>query len=95
MTPIWAGNGSPAINAFLDNADLSGKKVFLVTVQADPHFEKSGEVHEFLKNRITEKGGTFTEAYALNGSRPGSFAGEDHIRRQVAKITGDETESKE
>jgi flavodoxin len=93
MTPIWAGNGTPAINAFLDNADLSGKKVYVVTVQADPRFEKSGEVHEYLKNRITEKDGTYTEGYALNGSRPGSFAGEDHIRKQVSKITGDEAES--
>lgn len=88
MTPIWAGNGTPAMNAFLENADLNGKTVFTVTLQADPNTKGNEKVHEYLRGRIEEKGGTVEGSFALHSaSRPGAFAGEEHIKNEVEKIS--------
>ena len=35
--PIWASSPVPAVNAFVDAFDPTGKKVLLFTVQADPN----------------------------------------------------------
>jgi hypothetical protein len=86
LTPIWAGNGSPAANAFLDGAELRGKQVFIVTLQADPRHGKSAEVHGHLTERIRECGGEVSGAYALTSARPGRFAGKEHLRQEAGRI---------
>jgi len=56
-SPIWAGNGNPAINAFLGEADLTGKKVVIVTLQTDPKHGGSDRVHAYLADRVVQCGG--------------------------------------
>lgn len=86
LTPIWAGNGTPAVNAFLDHADLTGKEVVIVTLQADPATGGSGAVHDWLADRVRECGGSVKEAVALHSAGPGKFAGEDKLRAEASKI---------
>ncbi len=86
MTPIWAGNGTPAINAFLDQADLSEKKVIIVTFQADPKFDGSDAVHKYLKEKVEKLGGSVTKTWAMESARPGAYAGEDHLKEQINKV---------
>ena len=59
MTPIWASNGTPAFNAFMEKMDLSGKRIHVVTLQADPGKKGSAGVHEYFKTRIENAGGTY------------------------------------
>ena len=70
ICPVWAANPVPAINAFLNQADLTGKKVDLVTVQADPKFDGSEEVFKKLKSKIEEKGGELSSHYKVKGEGP-------------------------
>ena len=82
-SPIWAGSGNPAVNGFLDKADLKGKKVFLFTVQADPNRDKSGEVLEHYARRIRESGGTVEGTLALQGARPGKRAEKESLKKAL------------
>ncbi len=88
LTPIWAGNGTPAVNAFLDRADLSGKKVILVTLQADAAGSGSADVHRYLTGRIGAAGGEVVSTHALHSAVPGKFAGEEQLLSEVEKIFG-------
>jgi flavodoxin len=86
MTPIWAGNGTPAINAFLDNADLKGKSVSIITLQSDVSHKGIEKVHDYLMKRVESKGGMTSECFALTGSTPGKFAGEDHLKNEFKRV---------
>jgi flavodoxin len=88
MSPIWAGNGSPPMNAFLDGADLSGKRITLITFQADPQAKSSAKVHQYWTGRVVEKGGTVVARYGLVGG-PGmyKFAGREAIEKQIDTVT--------
>jgi hypothetical protein len=88
LTPIWAGNGTPAVNAFLDRADLSGKKVILVTLQADAAGAGSADVHRYLTGRIGAAGGEVAGTHALHSAVPGKFAGEEQLLSEAEKIFG-------
>jgi hypothetical protein len=78
--PIWAGSPSPVMNGFLDKADLGGKTVYLLTVQADPNKSKSGEVLERYSQRVREAGGTVGGVRGITGASPGSTAKEEDLR---------------
>lgn len=69
--PIWAGNGNPLINGFLDRADLSGKSVYLFTVQADPERRRSDEVLAHYTGMVEKAGGQVAGSLALPGASPG------------------------
>lgn len=86
MTPIWAGNGTPAMQAFLDAAQLDGKSVEIITVQADPKFGGIEKTHDYLKDLVTRHGGTVNTCIAMNGASPGKFAGERHLQREAERI---------
>lgn len=83
MTPIWAGNGTPAMNRFINKADFSGKKVVLITFQADIKKESSAKVHNYYKSKIEERGGNSFEAIALHSTLPGKYAGKEYIHTQL------------
>jgi flavodoxin len=86
-TPIWAGNGTPAINGFIDLVDLSGKEVLLFTVQADPKCASSPKVHDYLADRMRQKGARVPiTCYALHGSSPGKTASMEYIQEQIDKL---------
>ncbi|MBN2826849.1 MAG: hypothetical protein JXQ26_02610, partial [Tissierellales bacterium] len=86
MTPIWASNGVPAINAFLDRADLNEKEVIIITFQQFQDLKDSENVHDYIKNRVIAKNGRVSATYALVGGKIGHFAGEDHIKTQLDQI---------
>jgi hypothetical protein len=69
--PIWAGNGNPLVNGFLDKADLKGKKVYLFTVQADPGRRRSDEVLAHYTGMVEKAGGAVAGTLALPGASPG------------------------
>lgn len=86
MQPIWASNGVPAMNTFIKNADFSGKKVSIITVQADPGFKGSSEVHQYIGGVVAGKGGTIASSYALLGAGIKECATESAIKEQIEKI---------
>ena len=54
-TPVWASHCTPAINTFLDKADLKGKKVFLFFTLASS--EAPLKLIKSLETKIEAKGG--------------------------------------
>ena len=86
MSPIWASNVVPAINAFLDNANLTGKEITIITFQQFNDLKNSKKVHNCIKNRIEQKNGTVLNCYALLGGKMGHFAGKDNIKTEIEKI---------
>ena len=88
MTPIWGSNGTPAMNKFVQEADFGGKEVTVITFQADAKGEGSEKVHGHYKDKVEGKGGKFLEGIALHSTMPGKFAGLEHIKAQVDKISG-------
>ncbi len=86
MTPIWASNSSPAINAFLNNADLSNKEVTIITFQQSRELKGSEKVHNYIKKKVEQKNGKVLNCYALVGAKMGHFAGEDSIKSEIDKI---------
>jgi hypothetical protein len=87
LTPIWASNGTPAMNTFLANADLHGKRVTVVTFQADPALGGSDKVHNSIRQRVEDRGGSVDRCVALHSAPPGKFAGEEHLSAQLAKLS--------
>ena len=85
MTPIWAASSTPAVNSFLDSADLSGKVITIITFQADPGGGSSGKAFAYLQSRIEKKGGKVDKTIALHGTSPGKYAGDEHIKIQIGK----------
>lgn len=53
--PVWAGRSTPAVNAFLERADFSNKKVYLFVTQADDHEPRA--VFQSLTQRVEKRGG--------------------------------------
>lgn len=78
--PIWAGRPNPAMNGFLDGAVLTDKKVYLLTMQADPKQSRSAEVIEHYASRVKDTGGKVAGSLALTGASPGKTAKETEIR---------------
>lgn len=55
--PIWASNINPAILTFMDNTDLTGKKLNIISVQASEKVEKSRRALDYLSKFIRYKCG--------------------------------------
>lgn len=73
-TPVWAGKTTPAINAVLQNSDLTGKQVYVMTTQADPDCKDEEKRRSFYKQAVEAKGGKFMGCFSLCGSPPGKPA---------------------
>jgi hypothetical protein len=86
MLPIWAGNGVPAMNTFIKNAGFAGKAVCVITVQADPEFKGSREVHKYIGDIVIAKGGTLVSSYALLGAGIGQCASKSAMKEQIERI---------
>lgn len=83
MTPIWGSHTTPAMNAFLSQADLKGKEIIVITFQAGSKGEGSEKVYEHIKNLVEKCGGSFIKGIPLHSASPGKFAGEEHIKGQI------------
>ncbi|MDA3850642.1 MAG: hypothetical protein PF447_05165 [Spirochaetaceae bacterium] len=81
--PIWAGNGNPVLNSFLDDADFSGKKVYLFTLQADPQLKSAVSVLEILGKRVEDAKGIISGTLAIHGNSPGKTAEKSYITNQL------------
>jgi hypothetical protein len=81
--PIWAGSGNPVMNGFLDKADLSGKTVHILTLQADPKLGSSQDVLAHYRRRVEQAGGTVASTRAIAGASPGRTAQEEYIRAAI------------
>jgi len=83
--PIWAGHASPAMNGFLDIAELTGKIIYILTMQADPGHAQSDEVQDHYAGRVKEAGGSVVGRLALTGASPGKTAKEADLRTALEK----------
>lgn len=60
---VWAGHSAPAINAFLDKTDFTGKKVFIFLTQADN--KESSSVFNSIKSRVEQHGGNVIDTFFI------------------------------
>jgi flavodoxin len=86
MLPIWASNGVPAMNAFLERADFEGKSVSIITFQQFEDLRNSDKVHAYISSRVEANGGNVVYTKALLGGKMNHFAGESAIEYQVKTI---------
>jgi flavodoxin len=63
---VWASHSAPAINAFLDKADLKDKKVYLFLTKADDKVPQ--KVIDSISQRVERKGGKFIDALSITTS---------------------------
>ena len=82
-TPVWAGKTTPAINAVLTHVDWHGKKVYVITTQADPLCKDAQKRKDFYRKAVEAKNGTFVEIYALYGASPGALASREEMNQRV------------
>jgi len=83
MTPIWGGKTTPAMNAFMQNADFKGKMVTAITFQADEKGAGTKVTYDRIRQIVESSGGTFVGGYALHSAAPGRFAGKEYIEKQL------------
>jgi len=86
MSPIWASNGVPAMNAFLKKADLNKKECIVITFQQFEDLKNSSKVHEHYENLVKKRGGKIIDDFAFRGGKMGHFAGEEAIRKSMASL---------
>lgn len=82
-TPIWANNGTPAINAFLNNVDLSGKQIVILTVKGYTPTEKIKKCHDYLEKIVADKNGKVVSSIDVHGASIGKTATIEHIEEQI------------
>ena len=84
-TPIWASHCAPAINTFLDKADLKGKKVFLFfTLASEAAPEKLIKSMEY---KIEAKGGKVCGSVSLQ-TKKGVESTPETFKERVASWIG-------
>ncbi|MGD0803381.1 MAG: NAD(P)H-dependent oxidoreductase [Candidatus Bathyarchaeia archaeon] len=86
LSPIWAGNPTPAMNSFLKKVNLNGKRVLLGLVGAGDENLKAAEK---LTKMVEAKGGSNTEVVYLKGSSLANGAeplSESQVDAEAAKI---------
>jgi len=82
-TPVWAGKTTPAINAVLENVDWQGKKVYVLTLQADPDCKDADKRKSFYQEAISERKGEFVDLFAIHGDAPNRLAPREEIIKRV------------
>jgi len=83
--PVWAGKVHPAMNSFMDAADLQNKKVYLLAVQADPRKSAQEKVLPLLAQAVKTRGGEVLAQLTIQGAPPGRTATEEYIFSQLAE----------
>ncbi len=62
--PVWAGTTPPAINTFLKEADLLGKKVYAFATQQSE--QQPQKLENKLRKNIEKRGGKFLHLFVLH-----------------------------
>lgn len=78
LTPVWAGNLTPAVRAFLNQTNFKGKRVTLYAVMADPSL-KVDKIAQNARKLVEKTGGELIAVHGLQGGGPGKAQ-----REQVA-----------
>ncbi|HKL41077.1 MAG TPA: hypothetical protein VJ962_00625 [Clostridia bacterium] len=86
MSPIWASNGVPAMNAFLQKAELNEKECIIVTFQQFENLKNSPSVHKHYSALVRKAGGKVIDCYAFTGGKMGHFAGEEAIKTAMKAL---------
>lgn len=86
MQPIWASNAVPAMNAFLQHADFSGKRVTIITFQQFSDLRNSDKVHQDIAAAVKQRNGQVNGTYAFIGGKMGHCAEEQMIYDQIDAI---------
>lgn len=86
MSPIWASNGVPAMNTFINNSDFSDKEIIIITFQQFKDLRGSKKVHEYMSNQVEKINGKVIGCYALLGASIGKCFSESEIKTQIDKI---------
>lgn len=86
MQPIWASNAVPAMNAFLQHADFSGKRVTIITFQQFADLRNSDKVHQEITAVVKQRNGQVIANYAFIGGKMGHCAEEKLIYDQIDTI---------
>ncbi|UYO62180.1 hypothetical protein LNN31_15530 [Acetobacterium wieringae] len=87
MQPIWASNAVPAMNAFLKQADFSGKRVTIITFQQFTDLRNSDKVHESIAAAVKKQNGQVIGTYAFVGGKMGHCAAKNVIDEQIDSMT--------
>ncbi|MEX1307059.1 MAG: NAD(P)H-dependent oxidoreductase [Eubacteriales bacterium] len=86
-SPVWAGKTTPAFNAVIANTALKGKKVFAVTVQADPSHAGHEDRVTTIKEKLKDVGAEFGGGFSISGAGPGKgVLPLDALEKQIADI---------
>ncbi len=70
-SPVWAGKTTPAVNALLVKADLAGKKVYVLTTQADRALDGHDSRTAAIKEKLAAAGAVFGGCFSVYGAAPG------------------------
>lgn len=85
-TPIWAFNGTPAMNAFIENADFADKEITIITVKGFAPDGAMGKTQAFLTESVEKKNGKVAKCLEVHGAAIGKTASEEHIAEQMEKL---------
>lgn len=80
--PVWAGRTPPAINAFLDNADFRGEKIYLFLTQSGSR-EKESLIKE-VRKKVEKKSGKMAESFFIQ-TKKNKLVTEEEIKQPVAE----------
>jgi hypothetical protein len=81
-TPIWAGKPAPAINAFINEAPIKGKKVIIFCAYSS--IEPLGALKK-LETRIKGRSGRVTGSFSVRTNRRNMARLPDAVREAAKK----------
>jgi len=83
-TPIWASNGTPAMNTFISDSDFEDKTISIITVRAGTKPLKG--TFEYLTKKVEEQNGKVKSCYNLHGAMIGKTATEESLQKQIEDL---------
>lgn len=86
MSPIWASHGVPAMNAFLEAGDFSGKTVHIITLQQFEDLRNSDKVHQHYSDLVARNHGLIQSKTALVGGKMNHCAEASFIQKQIDQM---------
>ncbi len=84
VSPVWAGSINPVMRSFIERGNFAGKRIHLVTLQADPGKDSEQKVLPLMKELVISREGSVAGTLAVHGATPGKAASRDHIAEQLA-----------